>query len=632
MSLGETGRGATKKPGRKDRKHLKALWVTYALVTALCWTLAIGASLAWNINHVKRESRQVALKEARANFNKDQAFRHWATQHGGVYVPATEHTPPNPYLSHVPERDIRTPSGRELTLMNPAYMVRQMMESFSTEYGITGHITSLSPLRKENAPDKWEAKSLRSFEEGAEEAVEFTEINGAPHLRLMRPMITKEGCLKCHGHQGYRVGDIRGGVSVSVPLRGYIAIDQQEVRAIITNHGILWALGMAAVAFGFFHLGRNEKKRLLSDEQLKRNEKFLQTVIDGIADPVMLIGSDYSIRLLNIAAMGDEDYTALETPPKCYELEHNRETPCDGEEHPCPLDQVSLTGGPVSMVHKHSDTDGNEHYVEIMASPLYRGDGTVEGIIEVSRDITKRISAEKHLLRSLNEKEMLIKEIHHRVKNNLMVIQSLLRLQSLQIRDDADKEMFEESESRVRAMGMIHERLQRSGEVSTIDLPDYINSLATALLRNYRAEDSSISLRVEIEDIALDIDTIIPCGLIINELVSNALKYAFPEGRNGEISVTLKDNTDGTCTLSVIDNGIGLPEGFDIYSTDSLGMQIITALCDQISARLEVLSQGGSTFRMTFSLPDKAPGNGEAGIPRPPEDDEMSATWEQKPL
>jgi len=605
--LGETWRAGTEKPARKDRKHLKALWVTYALVSALCWTLAIGLSLAWNANKINSEHRQLAILEARANFNKDQAFRHWATRHGGVYVPVTEHTPPNPNLSHIPERDIATPSGRKLTLMNPAYMMRQLMEDYDREYGITGHITSLKPIREENSPDQWETEALMSFEQGVEEAVELTEIKGEPYLRLMRPMVTEKGCLKCHGHQGYAAGDIRGGVSVSVPLRNYLAMDGREARTTAVDHGILWALGMAAIAFGSIHLGRNEKRRLQSEEKLRQNEKFLQTVIDGIAEPVMLIGSDYSVKLLNLAAMGDEDYTALDTPPRCFELSHDREVPCDGETHPCPLDQVGLTGKPVSVVHKHTHRDGSEHYFEILASPMYRNDGTVEGIIEVSRDITKRVTAERHLIKSLSEKEMLIKEIHHRTKNNLMVIQSLLRLQARQIRDDADKEMFKDSENRVRAMGMIHERLYRTGDLTTIDMSEYMNTLATTLFRSYRTEGSDITLNIDAEKMDLDIDAIIPCGLIVNELVTNALKYAFPQGGKGEIGVSLKDNGDGTCTLGVRDSGIGLPEGMDIHRTSSLGMQIITALCRQIDASLEVISKKGTEFRMTFGLKTSAP-------------------------
>jgi len=554
------------------------------------------------MSHVKKESRQISIKEARANFDKDQAFRHWASRHGGVYVPATKHTPPNPYLSHVPERDITTPSGRKLTLMNPAYMLRQMMEDYSEDYGITAHITSLAPLRKENSADKWETSALESFAIGAEEAIDFTDIGGRPYLRLMRPMVTRKGCLKCHGHQGYKVGDIRGGVSVSVPLAKYIAIDQQEARALLLTHGLLWVLGMCALGFGFVHMGRNERMRLKSEKKLKESRKLLQSVIDGIAAPVMLIGRDYSVNLLNLAAMGDRDYTTQAEPPKCYELGHDRDTPCDGEAHPCPLDQVSLAEKPVTVVHRHSDDKGNDRYVEILASPLYSEDGIMEGIIEVSRDITKTVSAERHLIRSLDEKETLIKEIHHRVKNNLMVVQSLLKLQSNKARYKADRQMFAESENRVRAMGMIHERLYRSGDLSTIDMPEYINSLASVLFSSYRQDNSMVELRVQTDDLSMDIDTIIPCGLILNELVSNALKYAFPKGQKGLIEVRLTDNGDNTCTLKIMDNGIGLPEGLDLYSTDTLGMQIVTSLCQQIDASLEVSNEGGTAFMVTFSI------------------------------
>ena len=148
--------------------------------------------------------------EARANFNKDQALRFWATTHGGVYAPITGQTPPNPYLSHVKERDIKTPDGKALTLMNSAYMLRQTMENYESLYGVRGHITSLKHFREETAPDEWEKSALQGFESGAKEIFEFTEIDGKSYFRYMSPMIAKEGCLKCHGHQGYKMGDVRG--------------------------------------------------------------------------------------------------------------------------------------------------------------------------------------------------------------------------------------------------------------------------------------------------------------------------------------------------------------------------------------------------------------------------------------
>ena len=191
----------------------KGLAQFYRMVTllVLIWTVAVIASLTWTIYREKEQTLALAKNEAIANFNKDQAFRLWGTKHGGVYVPATAETPPNPYLSHIPDRDITLPSGKQFTLMNPAYIVRQMMDDFNALYGVKGHITSLNPLNPGNAPDPWERKALAAFEKSEEEAFAVTEQDGERYLRLMRPMVTKAGCLKCHGHQGYKEGDIRGG-------------------------------------------------------------------------------------------------------------------------------------------------------------------------------------------------------------------------------------------------------------------------------------------------------------------------------------------------------------------------------------------------------------------------------------
>lgn len=219
-------------------------------MAAGAWTVVVAGLLAWGMLYERRSTHETAQAQARSAFNRDQAFRLWGTLHGGVYVPATERTPPNPYLDHVPERDIVTPSGKTLTLMNPAYMVRQMNEEFANYFGIFGRITSLKPLRPENAPDTWERKALEAFERGESEKAEFTEIDGQPYLRLMRPMFTREGCLKCHGHQGYQVDDVRGGVGVSLPMASLQAAQYQEIAVQAVSLGILWLLGLVGITFG----------------------------------------------------------------------------------------------------------------------------------------------------------------------------------------------------------------------------------------------------------------------------------------------------------------------------------------------------------------------------------------------
>ncbi len=240
------------------------------IVVVIGWIGVVGISFLWGVYAEKKQMQNLVMNTARENFNKDQAFRLWGASHGGVYVPIDKETPPNPYLSHMPERDIVTPAGKHLTLMNPAYMVRQLMEQYTRLYGIKGHITSLNPLNPLNAPDQWEQMGLKKFEEGIEEIFEFTEIKGEPYIRLMRPMITSEGCLKCHSHQGYKVGNIRGGVGVSVPIASYHEIGRKVINIQAVSHLIIGIFGLALIGF----VGRRAKLHI--DERTVKQDALLK--------------------------------------------------------------------------------------------------------------------------------------------------------------------------------------------------------------------------------------------------------------------------------------------------------------------------------------------------------------------
>jgi len=185
----------------------------YAVITILIWSAIICASLSWNFVRERRQIEKLAYKEALTGYQKDLAYRQWGVMHGGVYVPVTAETPPNPYLAHIPERDISTPSGKKLTLMNPAYMLKQVIARYSELYHIRGHITSLKLLNPENAPDEWERRVLERFETGVKEVVEIVSTAQGDRMRLMRSFVIQEGCLKCHAHQGYKSGDVRGMMS-----------------------------------------------------------------------------------------------------------------------------------------------------------------------------------------------------------------------------------------------------------------------------------------------------------------------------------------------------------------------------------------------------------------------------------
>jgi diguanylate cyclase (GGDEF)-like protein len=244
------------------------------------WTLAVAISLGWNLYQVRQEIQDVALTTARINFEKDILFRRWAAMHGGVYVPVTSETPPNPYLAHVPERDLTTPSGRQLTLMNPAYMTRQVYTFSRKESAVGGHITSLKPLRPENHPDPWEARALKSFEQGHSEAFTMEDLEGQPYLRLMRPFKTEKGCLKCHAQQGYQEGDIRGGLSVSIPLAPISAAHRRTTFTLFLGHGLLWLVGMLGIGLGRRRLITAWQQQEHAEQALRQGNYQLRDLVE----------------------------------------------------------------------------------------------------------------------------------------------------------------------------------------------------------------------------------------------------------------------------------------------------------------------------------------------------------------
>ena len=221
-------------------------------------------------------------------------------------------------------------------------------------------------------------------------------------------------------------------------------------------------------------------------------------------------------------------------------------------------------------------------------------------ILIVVRDITEKKQAEQKLKNSINEKEILLKEIHHRVKNNLQVISSILNLQSSFVKEKQTLNILKESQNRIKSMAFIHESLYQNKDFSNVNFSEYVANLCKTLFYTYNTSETFVKLNLEISPIKLSIDNAIPCGLIINELVSNALKYAFPNNRKGKLTIRvfLYKNQ---LIIEVEDNGVGFPENLNFKNTDSLGLQLVITLVEQLNAEIQLISKEGCKFAVKIN-------------------------------
>ncbi|MFB2837028.1 PAS domain S-box protein [Floridanema evergladense] len=390
---------------------------------------------------------------------------------------------------------------------------------------------------------------------------------------------------------------IRQGENCTVILRNYrkdgsLFWNELSISPIYDDNGILTH---------FLGVQTDITERKQSEEELRATTSRLSTLIENLqlgilvkdeSDLVVLVNQAFcdifNIPIVPAALIGADfsdfatTYQHSFTNPELFIQRH----------------QEILQFQQVTTNEEISMADGR--ILERDYAPIFV-QGKYKGHLWMYRDITERKKAESEIRTSLKEKELLLKEIHHRVKNNLQVISSLLKLQSSYIKDEEALVLFTESYNRVRSMALIHEKLYQSKGLARIDAVDYIRDLTDNLFRSYNVAANFITLNLQVEHIELDIDTAIPCGLIINELVSNALKYAFVDREKGELLISFSCQEESQeITLVISDNGIGLPPDFDITEIESLGLQLVYNLTDQLDGNIEICSEQGAKFTITF--------------------------------
>lgn len=360
------------------------------------------------------------------------------------------------------------------------------------------------------------------------------------------------------------------------------------------------AIGKADVAnrrvHGFF---QDITERKMAQQKLQDSKLWLDSIYNSLDETVLVVTPASIIMDVNRAAEKMFGYSRQELFSATTEILHV------DHEHYLEFGRRindAFTNNRVALFefesrHKNGTIFASEHSVSL----LKNSQGEVLGMVSVVRDITERKRAGEQAARALKEKTVLLQEIHHRVKNNMQVIYSLLNLQAKGISDQAVRAKFEESRDRVLSMALIHEQLYRATDLARVDFKRYLHGLIHHIADTYQRHD--VTVTVDMETVFLDVNIGIPCGLIVNELVSNSLKYAFPQGRAGAIRVGIIVTGMGDYLLFVEDNGIGLPQELDVRGTSTLGLQLVNGLSSQIHGQIELNRVDGTRFAITFPAP-----------------------------
>lgn len=347
-------------------------------------------------------------------------------------------------------------------------------------------------------------------------------------------------------------------------------------------------------------IGRDITERRAAEENLMRSEERYRIVAEQTGQLVY----DYDIpsgsitwsgAISAVTGFSADEFRAV-TIREWEQMIHEEDRAAAMEE----LDRSMSSGRQYRINYRFRHKTGP--YIDVFDNGIFLPDarGQSGRMLGTMTDITERRRAEALIVASLKEKEVLLKEIHHRVKNNLQVISSLLNLQAANVVDPQTLEQLRESQNRIRSMALIHERLYQSGNLARIDFGEYMRSLVGFLARSYSVR--GVRVQVNVQNIELPVNAAIPCGLIINELVSNALKYAFPNERGGEVEIRLEVTPDQNAVLSVRDDGVGLPHELDYQNTTTLGLQLVNTLTRQLKGTIGLDRDRGTTFSITFPM------------------------------
>lgn len=345
-------------------------------------------------------------------------------------------------------------------------------------------------------------------------------------------------------------------------------------------------------------------ERVISEQTLRRDTDLLNRIMETSPAGILMVNRQGLISYANpraesILGLGRSELLNSPFGDPSWSITDPAGNPVAGDQ--LPFQKVMSSGQPLYDTRYAIRPPGKgKVHLSVNTAPLFDRSGKPEAVVFALEDITSEVRSEDRLRASLKEKEVLLREVHHRVKNNLQIISSLLNLGSRGLREGAEMDALRECRNRIRSMSLLHETLYRSRDLTRIEFYNYVRKLVTELFQSYGVKADEVALRMEVEDVDMGIDAAIPAGMLINELVSNSLKHAFPAGRKGEVRVQVGANEDGVVTVVVGDNGVGLPRWLDFRQSESLGMQLVTTLTDQLGGTIDLNRNKGTEFTMRF--------------------------------
>lgn len=415
--------------------------------------------------------------------------------------------------------------------------------------------------------------------------IQGMKLHGASHYDIF-PEITDE--LK-EVHQRALAGSI---ISVDddefIRADGSIQYVRWEVRP--------WYLSSGDIG-GIVIFSEDVSERMKAVKELQDNEEKYKTLFESNPDYTILIGLDGVILDVNSSAVKFTNRSKEEIIGRTYaelELFPKKDLHLLMESFADVLKGEIIGPFQNRLVSK----EANISWVETQLVPIMK-DGKVYSIMVIAEDITSKKKATDQLIKSINEKDLLLKEIHHRVKNNIQIISSLLNLQKQHVDSDEFVNILTESQNRIKSMAMIHEKLYHSGDLTRINFAEYIETLVSDLYISYAISARQVTPVINVENVRFNIETAVPCGLIITELVSNSLKHAFPSDKKGTLTVALKTRTEWN-ELVISDDGVGFPEKFNLEDSKTLGLQLVNILLKQLDGKITLNQNHGTRFKIVF--------------------------------